>query len=550
MGRIRNTLVAAAIGAAVAAQGAAAQTDPATQPPPTTAPPAPPATGGGAQGGLRPVAPKPAPKPAPTPKPDKGQTKNPKQEPTGGTGGPDREKNEVGSVEAPQIPSGPDLMLPAPSSCGATTVPAFLIPIYQAASKEYGLGPAGPSILAAINEIETGFGVNQGPSIAGAVGWMQFMPATWAAYGVDANGDGRKDPADPQDAIFAAARYLRAGGMPEDPEAAIFAYNHADWYVADVLARAACYSGIGNGSMAALSLLPKHEELTCNPGRDIKIPEEYLTAFQSAAGRYDLGEEGVWALAAVARLESNFGKGMTKAQLAESGPMGISDFNWKTYAVDADGDGKPKRESPADSAATLARMIWAAGSLEAGLFEHNRAAWYVDEVQLQADEIAGKCRSRTVAYSISLPGPTTAPINWANVELSNSLEMWDLQTGAIDPRVIGLIAAISQQHTIRISSLRSDHSMHTTSGNVSNHYYGRAVDIAAIDGVPCTVTTPEGPCGVIAQTLALLPPGQRPDELIFCFDPDGPGPAFAAADHCDHIHAGFGTELEEQDDED
>ena len=109
----------------------------------------------------------------------------------------------------------------------------------------------------------------------------------------------------------------------------------------------------------------------------------------------------------------------------------------------------------------------------------------------------------------------------------------------IDPRVMTLIAAISQNHQITISSLRSDHSMYTASGNVSNHFYGRAVDIAAIDGVPCTVVTPDGPCGRMARALALLPPGQRPTELIFCFDPDGPGPAFAAADHCDHIHAGY-----------
>ena len=85
------------------------------------------------------------------------------------------------------------------------------------------------------------------------------------------------------------------------------------------------------------------------------------------------------------------------------------------------------------------------------------------------------------------------PINWENVELSNSLEAWDLQQGLIDSRVMMLIAAISQNHQITISSLRSDHSMYTTSGNVSNHFYGRAVDIAAIDGVPCTVVTPTAP---------------------------------------------------------
>ena len=126
-------------------------------------------------------------------------------------------------------------------------------------------GPPGPSILAAINEIESGFGQNLGPSSAGAVGWMQFMPSTWATYGVDADADGDKDPNEPHDAIFAAARYLRAAGMPEDPEGAVFAYNHADWYVAEVMARAACFSGIGNGAIGGLSLIPKRQELVCAP---------------------------------------------------------------------------------------------------------------------------------------------------------------------------------------------------------------------------------------------------------------------------------------------
>jgi membrane-bound lytic murein transglycosylase B len=57
---------------------------------------------------------------------------------------------------------------------------------------------------------------------------MQFMPATWAAYGEDANHDGRTDPNNPWDAIFAAAHYLRANGAPADWHKAIFAYNHAD----------------------------------------------------------------------------------------------------------------------------------------------------------------------------------------------------------------------------------------------------------------------------------------------------------------------------------
>jgi hypothetical protein len=93
-------------------------------------------------------------------------------------------------------------------------------------------------ILAAINEIETDYGRNLNISSAGAVGWMQFMPATWATYGVDANGDGVKDPFNPVDAIFAAARYLRAAGGDQDIRRAVFAYNHADWYVDMVMLRA------------------------------------------------------------------------------------------------------------------------------------------------------------------------------------------------------------------------------------------------------------------------------------------------------------------------
>jgi Transglycosylase SLT domain len=124
-----------------------------------------------------------------------------------------------------------------------TQIPAELVPIYESASLRYRLGERGVPVLAAINKIESGFGQNLGPSSAGAYGWMQFMPATWASYGVDADEDGRRDPADPDDAIHAAARYLRAAGAPRDWYRAVFAYNHADWYVREVLAQADHYRG-------------------------------------------------------------------------------------------------------------------------------------------------------------------------------------------------------------------------------------------------------------------------------------------------------------------
>jgi hypothetical protein len=120
-------------------------------------------------------------------------------------------------------------------------IPPFLLPIYQAAGIEYGVRW---EILAAINEIETDYGRNLNVSTAGAVGWMQFMPSTWKRYGVDANHDGRKDPYNPVDAIFAAARYLKAARADQNVRSAVFSYNHADWYVDSVLMRARLIGGL------------------------------------------------------------------------------------------------------------------------------------------------------------------------------------------------------------------------------------------------------------------------------------------------------------------
>lgn len=77
---------------------------------------------------------------------------------------------------------------------------------------------------------------------------MQFSVvgsvSTWQRFGVDGDGDGRRSPYDPADAIPAAARYLRASGAPADYRAALFAYNHAERYVAQVLAKASEYRGV------------------------------------------------------------------------------------------------------------------------------------------------------------------------------------------------------------------------------------------------------------------------------------------------------------------
>jgi hypothetical protein len=163
----------------------------------------------------------------------------------------DREDKKLRKADGTPTSANPGFIdaLPGPSTAHGVPnfiirkfrVPPFLLPIYQAAGIEYGIRW---EILAAINEIETDYGRNLNVSSAGALGWMQFMPSTWRAYGTDANKDKRKDPYNPVDAIFAAARYLKAAGYEDDVRRAIFAYNHADWYVDSVLLRARLIAGV------------------------------------------------------------------------------------------------------------------------------------------------------------------------------------------------------------------------------------------------------------------------------------------------------------------
>jgi transglycosylase-like protein with SLT domain len=158
----------------------------------------------------------------------------------------------------PQVAAVPQVSLPSastPNEPGGISVPVSfttppaqpqqlspdqLRPIWERAGATYGIPW---QVLAAINKIESNFGQNMGPSSAGAIGWMQFMPSTWLRWGTDADGDGVADPWGATDAIYSAARYLAAAGGQTDIERGVFAYNHADWYVNEVLDLAKVYGG-------------------------------------------------------------------------------------------------------------------------------------------------------------------------------------------------------------------------------------------------------------------------------------------------------------------
>ncbi|MQA83652.1 MAG: transglycosylase SLT domain-containing protein [Streptosporangiales bacterium] len=130
-----------------------------------------------------------------------------------------------------------------PTEAAPRGKPGSYLDLYkQAATRCPGLSW---TVLAAIGQIESGHGRNNGPSTAGALGPMQFMPGTWAAYGVDGDGDNRADIMNPYDAVPSAAAYLCANGAGRGGGAlanAIWHYNHAWWYVREVLSLARDYA--------------------------------------------------------------------------------------------------------------------------------------------------------------------------------------------------------------------------------------------------------------------------------------------------------------------
>jgi hypothetical protein len=147
-------------------------------------------------------------------------------------------------------------------------VPPFLLPIYQAAGTAYDIPW---QVLAAINEVETDYGRDLNVSSAGAEGWMQFLPSSWAQYGVDATGSGYEDPYNPADAIFAAARYLAAAGGARHIRDAVLSYNHSAAYVEAVMLRAQLLGGTPPELLSAItglteSRFPVHAEAHFSDG--------------------------------------------------------------------------------------------------------------------------------------------------------------------------------------------------------------------------------------------------------------------------------------------
>jgi hypothetical protein len=149
-------------------------------------------------------------------------------------------------------------------------IPAEYLRDYEQAGQRYHLDWA---ILAGIGKVECDHGRDPDPSCtkegavnaAGAGGPMQFLASTWATYGVAPDG-GTPDRWNPEDAIFGAANYLKASGAPGDYRKAIFAYNHAEWYVDEVEEWAAKYRAPSTSSGQSGTDTPATQSLTTGAG--------------------------------------------------------------------------------------------------------------------------------------------------------------------------------------------------------------------------------------------------------------------------------------------
>ncbi|MFF5206965.1 lytic transglycosylase domain-containing protein [Streptosporangium sp. NPDC000396] len=154
-------------------------------------------------------------------------------------------KNSTGRTTTGKTTTGRTTTGTQPRAIRRATVgrPGSYLELYR---KSAGICPGlSWTVLAAIGQVESSHGRNNGPSSAGAQGPMQFMPATWKVYGVDGDGDGVADIWSPYDAVPSAANYLCANGAGRGGkklEKAIWFYNHSWSYVSKVMSISQAYA--------------------------------------------------------------------------------------------------------------------------------------------------------------------------------------------------------------------------------------------------------------------------------------------------------------------
>src|SRR5215213_11521368 len=189
----------------------------------------------------------------------------------------------------------------------------------------------------------------------------------------------------------------------------------------------------------------------------------------------------------------------------------------------------PGHETPAPAVGAPAAVVEPQGQGAAPVDQAHGGSQKVDPTQFGGEGSGGTPSAEALAL-----------LKNKNISFDDT-GVSDLKAGKIDPRVVAVLTKLSHEHKLTISCMCSDHSKFTSGGSVSNHFHGRGVDIASVDGEivnPGSVAARE-----LATEMQEISKDYRPDEIGSPWAISGPG-YFTDAGHQDHVHLGFKTEID------
>jgi hypothetical protein len=304
-----------------------------------------------------------------------------------------------------------------------------------------------------------------------------------------------------------------------------------------IVAIVACMLALVALLFATVALLGGGGELAPTERAAEEIPDDLLPLYRAAAQNCSGMDWTV--LAAVHKIETSFGRGPVTSSAGAQGPMQFMPETFSAYWVDGDGDGSAETDDLEDAIFSAANYLCANGAgdparLRSALWHYNHDPVYVDEVATLAASYgvaqspSGVAVAQTSSRSI---------LNNPNITLTE-LARQDIETGVIDQRVLQVLEILSQRFQISVSVLKSGHSPYVSgTTSLSNHYFGRAADIYAVNGA--NVSSLNFHARQVALLLNQLPDQLHPSEVGSPFyDVVYPG-AFADSDHRDHVHIGF-----------
>jgi hypothetical protein len=265
-----------------------------------------------------------------------------------------------------------------------------------------------------------------------------------------------------------------------------------------------------------------------------EMPPDLLPVYRAAAATCDGLEWTV--LAAIHKVETGFGRGHAISSAGAKGLMQFMPATWTSYGSDGSGDGVADINNVEDAIYSAAALLCANGAgppprLAAAIWSYNHSDSYVVEV-LDLATWYGVAE----LGSMDANGAPSDLLKNPRITLTSNARA-DLEAGVVDSRLVALLDAISRRYTIGVTVFKSGHSTRTRSGSISNHYYGRGVDIFYVNGAPVSVSN-EAARSLISG-IALLDVRVRPSEVGHPFESSEFPGGFTDDDHGDHIHLGF-----------